>query len=93
MCSKEDQGSAFDQCFRNSQCNCKTVSTTCTTTELVDDDKTVFVNVSSAKSISEVLRMTRVETHLRMKAVSLISAAKVDTLASILSSIETRAKI
>jgi hypothetical protein len=30
--------------------------------------------------------------YLRMKAISLISAANVDTLASILSSIETRAK-
>jgi hypothetical protein len=52
----------------------------------------VLVDISVDGSVNVNFEKRRDETHLRIKAVSLISDAKVETLASMLSSMETRAK-
>jgi hypothetical protein len=90
--SKENQGLTLDQSFRNAQSNGKSISTTCTSPKFINNHKTVLVDISVDGSVNVNFEKRRDETHLRIKAVSLISDAKVETLASMLSSMETRAK-
>jgi hypothetical protein len=92
VCNKENQGLTLDQSFCNAQSNGKSISTTCTSAKFIDNYKTVFVDISVEGSVNVKIGTAQDETYLRMKAVSLISDAKVETLASMLSSIETRAK-
>jgi hypothetical protein len=91
MCSKPDQCFALNQCFRNAQCNCKTISGACTSAKLVNDRQTVLVNVSAQNYQYPPTNSEFPMTYLKIKAVSLISDANVEILASILSSMETRA--
>ena len=91
MSCEEDEGPASYQSFRNTQRYCKPVSTASTAAELIDDRETTPIDVSKYRTLVQ-LNSPIMTTDLKIKAVSLISEAKVDTLASIQSSIETRAK-
>lgn len=50
MGDKPNEGLAFDKCFGNTQSDCKTISCTCATAKLINDDQTVFVNVSAKEN-------------------------------------------
>jgi len=88
---EEDEGPASHQSLRNTQRYCKPVSTASTAAELIDNRETTSIDISEYRTLVQ-LDSPITTTDLKMKAVSLISEAKVDTLASIQSSIETRAK-
>jgi len=90
---KPDQSPAFDKGFRDTQRNGKAISTASASTKLINNCKTILVNVSGSTSASTTKLYAReIDAYLRIKAVSLISDANVETLASMLSSMETRAK-
>jgi beta-lactam-binding protein with PASTA domain len=91
---KPDEGSAFNKSFSDAQSNGKTISTASASTKLINNCKAILIDVSGSTSASTTKLYTReIDAYLRIKAVSLISDANVETLASILSSMETRAKI
>ena len=90
MRGKQDQSLAFNQSFRNTQRNRKSISSAGPSAKFVNNSQTIFVNVSEIVN-SEAQRQGKTQQYLRINAVSLISDANVETLASMLSSIETRA--
>jgi hypothetical protein len=89
---KPDESPAFNKSFSNAQSNSKTISTASASTKLINNCKAILVNVSGSTLASATKRRAREVAYLRIKAASLISDAKVETLASILSSMDTRAK-
>jgi hypothetical protein len=85
---------ALDQSFSNTQRNSKAISGTGASAKLIDNSETILIDISVQTRVStpNQLLIWLDITYLRMNAVSLISDAKVETFASMLSSIDTRAK-
>jgi hypothetical protein len=94
MRCEPDQCFALNQGFSNAQRNSKTISGASSAAKFIDDSETGPIDVSGQPQISTYkwwMKGIRPNTYLRMNAVSLISDAKVETFASMLSSIDTRA--
>lgn len=84
-----DKGLRLDERLGDAESDCEPVARAGAAAQLVDDDKAVLANVPVT---SQLVDGASCWTHWSMKAVSRISAAKVETLASMQSSMDTRAK-
>ena len=94
MSGKKDQGTALRKGFRHRNTNGKTVIGASSASQLVYNGQALLVYVPGLRERTPPFDETALDcvSYRRIKAISCISVEKVDMLASMLSSVDTREK-